>query len=157
MKTGLTFLAMLIVGSLFLGFDDVKTAHEKAIPIESLTTEQDLWARKYFALFDNGYYYQPFIGSNDVTSNQIIIHDVAVYIVIIALVYMIWERASMQETRYTVMFLTAWFIDAIDYGLTHNNPWFHIGAYPVSCNITLILIYIVGLFYVHHRYNTEGN
>lgn len=156
MKIPLTFIGLFIISALFLGFEDTKSAHERSIPIERLTEAQDLWARKVIPLYDT-YYIDIFPFSADVVPLRTIIHDLCQYFIILTLIYMLWERSTVEDFRYIVVYLSFIFADMVDYILTHNNPFAYFGPVPISFNTLSILFYSLISMYIYIKYGHHDN
>lgn len=155
MRIALTFWLMIFLGTLFLLFQDIKEAQKEAIPVESLTLDQDLIARKNVTLYKT-HYHDYFLLSDDKIKAATLLYDLCQYFIILSLTYMVWERSSREEVNYVITFFVINVIDLFDYFLTHNGTFFYIGAVPITWNTCSVLFYSIISIYIYHGSSTSN-
>lgn len=156
MKVVITFWLMFVLSFLFLGFRDDKTAYENILPIEKLSPAQDLWARRTINIYKE-HYHNYFLFSKDVIPARTLIHDLCQYFIIIALAYMLWERANMAESMAAITFLSLTSLDFVDYFLTHNGTYFTIGRIPVTFNTFAMVTDSLITLHIYFKYGRKSN
>lgn len=149
MKVALTFWLMFVMSFLFLGFRDDKTAYQNAIPIEKLTPDQELWARKTITIYRE-HYHRYFLFSTDVIPLRTLIHDLCQYFIILSLAYLLWERLPLSESVPAIAFIGLTCIDLLDYFLTHNGVFFYYRNFPVTFNVIAIIIDSIITLYIYY-------
>jgi hypothetical protein len=154
MKVALTFWLMFVMSFLFLGFRDDKTAYENALPIEKLTPEQDLWARKTITIYRE-HYHNYFLLSNDVIPLRTLIHDLCQYFIILSLIYLVYERVSLTESIAAITAMCLTFFDLIDYLVTHNDVYFYFNNFPITFNVVSITIDSLVTLYIYHLWTSR--
>jgi len=130
---------MFVLSFLFLGFRDDRKAYDNALPIENLTPEQDLWARRTITIYHE-HYHRYFLLSNDVIPLRTLIHDLSQYFIILSLAYLLWERLPFMESISANAYISLTCLDLIDYFVTHNGTYFYLGEFPITFNLVAIII-----------------
>ena len=82
---------------------------------------------------------------------QFYVHFVFEYLGWIALSFIVASEARTFKLSCKTFF---WLqvADFVDYLLTYNSVWFHLGLLPISMNLAKVLVFGVVVFY---EYNTE--
>lgn len=149
MKVAITLWLMFVLSFLFLGFRDDKTAYQDAIPIEKLTPEQDLWARKTITIYRE-HYHRYFLFSTDVIPLRTLIHDLCQYFIILGLSYLLWERLSVTESISSIAYIALTSLDFLDYFLTHNGTYFYFSNFPITFNVIAFIIDSIVTLYIYY-------
>lgn len=141
MKLGITFLCMMLLSCMFLGFMDVEQAHSRAFADFDLTESELLWAKKAIFLYRAEYYMDFFILGDDRIPWRTYIYETGEHINFIGLVFLIWQRAHRHEFLYAAWFFIMCGLDFIDFFLTHNDTWLMVTGKPVTFNMVQVVVY----------------
>ena len=148
MRNGIFFICLLLLGVAFLAFKDAATAKQEVSTDFQITHDQLQAAKAYIALFESGYYKPLFPFSKAKIAVRTYVYDIMQYLIFIGILLMLLERCREDEYSYVLGYTVLVAGDFADYILTHNDPYFRIGEWPISFNIVSVAFYTLFCTYI---------
>jgi len=151
MKLGRALISVLFLSTLFIGFKGVNQAFNDADSTIELSPEQLIWAKKTISLYQNHYYVSPYLFSDDLISWRDYVYELCEHLIMLVMVFLIWERSRGKDIAYSRWFFALSFLDMMDGAiLTHNNPYFYLREFPVTFNVLSIPFYCGICILIHY-------